>query len=332
MMTLRGLFYVVLIVLGFGLFFSVSSCSDHPKEIIPKEQMVDILYDYHLAQALGSSYVGKDNYERALYKESVFLKHGITEAQFDTSMVWYTRHTTVLAEMYKEIAERMKVEKKQIEYLISQRDKKPMISERGDSVDVWAWTRMLRLSQSRHNNLYTFVLPSDSNFRSTDRLVWEVDYHFLGMEDMAFDSVLVMQMLVHYECDSVISRIAYVSESGRQTLTLQNDTLGNIREVAGMLYLLPDSISDAVVLVDSICLYRYRVKKEKAKVDSLNSGSVKKEEKGTVVPLEHSVKLGAEKKDESVNTNRAEDSVGDSVINLRERRLQIQKKRSQSGN
>lgn len=328
-MFIHRLFSVSVVALWICFLFF--SCEDRPKEIIPKEQMVDILYDYHLAQALGNSYIGKDNYERALYKESVFSKYGITEAQFDTSMVWYTRHTTELAEMYKEVSERFKVEKKQIEYLISLRDKKPMISESGDSVDVWAWAKMLRLTQSKHNNLYTFVLPSDSNFRSTDRLVWKVDYHFFGKRNMIPDSALVMHMLVHYECDSVISRIAYVSESGRQVLTLQNDTLGNIREVAGMLYLLPDSMSDAVVLADSICLYRYRVKKEKVKSDSLNSSSVKKEEKGTVVPLEHSVKLEVKKNDESVDKKQSEDSVVNRVVNLRERRLQVQKKRNQSG-
>ena len=49
-----------------------------------------------------------DGYKRVLYIESVFKKHGITQAEFDSSMVWFTRNPEVLTKIYEKVNARLK--------------------------------------------------------------------------------------------------------------------------------------------------------------------------------------------------------------------------------
>lgn len=50
---------------------------------------------------MGNNLSYSDNYQKEAYKNYVFEKYHITEADFDSSMVWYTRHTEELAGLYK---------------------------------------------------------------------------------------------------------------------------------------------------------------------------------------------------------------------------------------
>lgn len=50
---------------------------------------------------MGEEVPYSESYKRVLYIESVYRKHGITQADFDTSMVWYARHPDALTKSTK---------------------------------------------------------------------------------------------------------------------------------------------------------------------------------------------------------------------------------------
>lgn len=79
-----------------------------------------------------------------------------------------------------------------------------MTSAPGDSIDVWAWQRMKRLTGMPTDDKLTFVLPSDSNFKERDTLIWKVRYQFLeNGPDTTLAALMAMQIL--FENDSIIS-------------------------------------------------------------------------------------------------------------------------------
>ena len=86
---------------------------------------------------MGEEVPYSDSYKRVLYIESVYRKHGITQADFDTSMVWYARHPDALTKVYEKVNQRLKAERDGINHLIALRDNKPKESLPGDSIDVW---------------------------------------------------------------------------------------------------------------------------------------------------------------------------------------------------
>ena len=82
--------YLTLVLLAGGMF----ACGKKiPSDIIQPEAMENLLYDYHLASTLGNNLSGSETKKRKAYYDYVFQKHQVTEAEFDSSMVWYTRHT-----------------------------------------------------------------------------------------------------------------------------------------------------------------------------------------------------------------------------------------------
>ena len=242
-----------------------------PDGVIPESQMEELLYDYHLAKAMGENLSGEDNYKKALYVEYVFQKYGTTEAAFDSSMVWYTRNTDVLAKIYEKVNIRLKAQQNDINHLVAIRDKKPPVSAPGDSIDVWFLERVACLTNFPQDNKITFTIPADANFEEKDALEWQANFHFLKHNLQASSKRPIMAMQIVYTNDSVISSIKKIIKPGIERIRLQTDTLGPIREIRGFIYF--EGTTEANMLISEISLKRYRTKaktpEEQAKADSV---------------------------------------------------------------
>ena len=57
--------------------------SDFPDDVLKPSKMEDVLYDYHIAQALAQQSASDSiDYNIRLYQKAVFEKYGINEAVF----------------------------------------------------------------------------------------------------------------------------------------------------------------------------------------------------------------------------------------------------------
>lgn len=265
--------------------FAVAGCEvKRPADVISESKMEDLLYDYHLAKSMGDNLPYSEGYKRALYIDAVFKKHGTTQAVFDSSLVWYTRNTEILSKVYDKVKKRLKDEQEVVGDLIAKRDKKPKMTKQGDSIDVWPWQRMIRLTGEMMNNRYVFALPTDSNYKDRDTLVWEVRYRF--PESMLADSLrrVTMAMQVIYEKDT-INHLKTVSEPGVQQIRLFADTLGHMKEIKGFIYYPVDSLEKGgTVLADRFMMTRYHcrdtlsfaVRDSLNKIEALKADSLEK--------------------------------------------------------
>ncbi|MDR1003477.1 MAG: DUF4296 domain-containing protein, partial [Prevotellaceae bacterium] len=237
------------------LLIGFTACrAKRPQSVITDARMENILYDYHLAKAMGDELSYSDAYKRVLYIEAAFKKNGVTQAQFDSSMVWFARNPEVLGKIYEQVNIRLKAEREVIENLIAVRDNKPRTSQPGDSVDVWAWQRVLLLTGMPLDNKYTFILPSDSNFNDRDTLRWNVGLRFAQqLPDSSHAPVIAMQ--VQYVNDSLIGSMQRAYRSGMYTMSLSSDTLGAIKEVRGSIYY-PAAGANSLLLADTLSLMR----------------------------------------------------------------------------
>lgn len=250
-------------------FACLASCQvKRPGEVLSDDKMEKVLYDYHLAKALGEQLPYNESYKRVLYMESVYRKHGITKAQFDTSMVWFSRHPESFRTIYEKVNERLKAQKDQVEDLIALRDNKPKESLPGDSVNVWAWESVYHLTGKPYDNRVSFELPSDPNFMEQDTLRWNVRFNFIGESTEIFGDTLhapVMGIQVVYAKDTLLYAIRSVLQPGWESLSVSADTMGQIEKVSGFIYY-PHQALGRVLLVDSISLMRYRAKNDTMQV------------------------------------------------------------------
>ncbi len=80
-----------------------------PRGILSSRQMRSVLYDLHrtdaILQAAGYNY-GHDE-DVAKYYQAVMDKHGVTQAQFDSSLVWYTNNPQLFDKIYPPVVKEL---------------------------------------------------------------------------------------------------------------------------------------------------------------------------------------------------------------------------------
>ena len=234
----------------------VACKGERPGYVLSAGVMEKVLYDYHIAKAMGENLDYNEQYKRTLYLNAVFKKHNITQAQFDTTMAWYARHPEVVNEVYDIVRERLMASRENYNHLVSLRDGKPTRSKAGDSIDVWIWDRIHMLSGMPLDNKLTFTLPSDDNFQANDTIKWTVGFKFLSEQLVDTTKRPIMAMQVAYAKDTIISALCRVDSSQVAQLVLQADTLGDIKELRGFIYY-PTNQPKQTLLIDSVSLMRY---------------------------------------------------------------------------
>lgn len=229
---------------------------ERPGYVLSDGVMEKVLYDYHIAKAMGENLDYNEQYKRTLYLNAVFKKHNITQAQFDTTMAWYARHPEVVNEVYDIVRERLMASRENYNHLVSLRDGKPTKSKAGDSIDVWIWDRIHMLSGMPLDNKLMFTLPSDDNYQANDTIKWTVGFNFLSEQLVDTTKRPIMAMQVAYAKDTIISALCRIDSSQVAQLVLQADTLGDIKELRGFIYY-PTNQPKHTLLIDSVSLMRY---------------------------------------------------------------------------
>jgi len=94
------------ILLGFILF--MSSCS-RPKGVLSQGTMADVLVEMHKVDAVMAErnlvYVRYSM--KAPYYNYILKKHGVTQAQFDSSLVWYTKNPQQFENIYAKVIDKL---------------------------------------------------------------------------------------------------------------------------------------------------------------------------------------------------------------------------------
>lgn len=85
----------------------VAGC--RPRSVLSNREMRDLLYDLHrtdgVIQILGYNY--GHNQEVAAYYKSVLDEHGVTQSQFDSSLIWFTDNPQIFNKIYPKVIERL---------------------------------------------------------------------------------------------------------------------------------------------------------------------------------------------------------------------------------
>jgi len=229
-----------------------------PRTVLSNQQMSEVLYDYHLTKTLISNRNVREDEEKQAYMDAVFRKHGITEADFDSSLVWFSHNPEELVKVYDLVSSKMIRTNAILVREMEENDSPVQTAQDGDSVDVWPYRRLIRMTDKSLENLLTFSIPADNFYQHSDTLKWTMDIHFLSGKPRRNEAPVVT-LQVWYAKDSMIYTRKTITSNGRQNFALSNDTLGKIRSVQGSVYIPRQSKNNKLVmLVDSLSLMRLR--------------------------------------------------------------------------
>ena len=239
-----------------GLLFMASCGKQIPRDIIQPAQMEEVLYDYHLSASMTNNLKPTESYKKTSYANYVFQKHGITEAEFDSSMVWYTRHAGELAAIYSNLDKRLKEEKNRIQSVLDAREATDFVSMPGDTVEAWCYKKLYWLTSTPLNNLFTFEIKPDSNYHAKDAFLWKANYTFLA------EGKATMALNIRYDNDSVIGQSKQITASGMDSIYLYNDSARNILNINGFIYLKTDSAKVASLIINELSLMKYHAESD----------------------------------------------------------------------
>ena len=97
------IFSRLLIIFSFILF--LTACDSRPKGVLNETEMTNVLSDLHkLDASLGEVGLMYNNDSiKSRYYNFVLSKHGVTKAEFDSSLVWYTKNPQKFEKVYDNV-------------------------------------------------------------------------------------------------------------------------------------------------------------------------------------------------------------------------------------
>ena len=247
-----------------------------PSEYIQPDDMADILYDYHVSQAMES--VKDDSGDKRFFFDGVLLKHGVSEAQFDTSLVYYYSHADLLKQVYEQVNGRLEEEAKVLGVSVAGASRVAQYSTTGDTANVWTLPVNVLLAAQPALNRFDFSIKADTSYHAGDSFVLQFNTDYLWQNGVKDATACVV---ARYEGDSVTQTVQHVSGQSLVQVRVPSNNSNRLSELSGFIYLrTPEgNPSRRLMFVSQIQLIRIHhnhAGKDTERRDSLASDSLKR--------------------------------------------------------
>ena len=131
------------------LLACVAMMGCRPRGVLSNREMRDVLYDLHKVdgalQVAGYSY--GHSQEVAGYYKNVLDEHGITQAQFDSSLVWYTDNPQIFNKIYPKVIERLEEDYEREKQLREANRDKRLSKNKQPKLDIEVARKQIREKQ-----------------------------------------------------------------------------------------------------------------------------------------------------------------------------------------
>ena len=251
------------------------SCDRTPHGVMSVSDMSDLIVDLQLAEAYIENHPMDfpDDSSKLVIKQSVFKKHGITQQDYDTSLVWYAHNVEDYTKAYDKAIAKLQQRHDKLasgkndrpkEILDGPREPTHGITPRsgrlhplktdiaGDSVDLWEGRRSYTLTQGYRRGFIPFDLTPDAHYQSGDR--YQLSYLLCRGGN---DFKVCLNVDYTDGSTSQVTRSTY--NDGWVTVDVQSDTTRHVRRVYG--YVSYDIKRGCTAHVDSLSLMRTHLSK-----------------------------------------------------------------------
>lgn len=230
----------------------LTACQQRPKYVLSDKAMENLLIDIHKTEAVMSLNQSKyrSSESKRTLRQAVYLRHNTTQAEFDSSLVWYGEHLDVYMDIYERVIARLEVENEMIKELIAQ-DNSQTLTRAGDTVDIWKQEKYHIFSTDKGSNVMAFNITNDENFKRNDHFLLQFFVRNLPPTSnsvQAYFAIRHNNQIVHYT-------YADIERNGWNILKIQSDSNTNLNEIYGYIAM-PPRHDRHIMYVDSISLMR----------------------------------------------------------------------------
>lgn len=133
--------------------------SCHSNDVLSSHKMVTILTDLHkmdgMIQVKGLNRT--PNADEAAYYDAVLASHGVTRAEFDSSLVWYTMHPQRFNKLYPRVIRNLETEHEL--YVDESARQKSIREQRKQHFDIFTYERVVASVRNGGYPLNDYSLP-----------------------------------------------------------------------------------------------------------------------------------------------------------------------------
>lgn len=230
-----------------------------PKEYIQPNDMEDLLYDYYVAQGIPSGPQSKDvEYDRRYMNSLILKKHGVTQAEMDSSLKYYYNNMEDLFKIYSNVQKRLSETALELGTSMKEVERFTTQSLSGDTAEVWEGSRQMMVFPQSPYHVIKFSQKADTSYHQGDSFLMTFGNTFL-VQSGSKNATLVLS--VKYENDSIISHHTNITPTGTTTLRIPSCDL-KAKELSGYVYMQKRQAFDnendmCVLLLDHIQLVRF---------------------------------------------------------------------------
>lgn len=227
------LFHVIAILLSALI---LAGCSNRPKGVMSNGKTADLLTDIFIAQSYLDS--ESNGYTPDSVRDGIILgvleQHGVSEAEFDSTLAWYGRNM----DLYKELFEN--VDKK----LVQRQHKIPGMEDMTDALqnDFWPYSRHTMITENSVTDDLGFSLPAA--LEKGDKIDWTFRVN------KTTDAKVFIGVDYEDGSSSFVTKTIYGDR--KVAVSLQTDTARKARRVYGNYHLSSKGLMP--VFIDSIVL------------------------------------------------------------------------------
>lgn len=256
----RFILFTTIVTLLFTALFT-TSCNPRPKHVLNEDKMVEILQDLYLANAIANNrrkdFPLQENKE-ALMK-GVLDKHNITQAELDSSLVWYADNIDV----YNKIQDTVTVRLQQRKILIDEKVKHLASYKLSDLSTVLPNFFTL----DSHNPTFRFRIDSNA-MREFEKEKFKFSFTAKGI-DTSHHRVEA-KLFFRYKDTTIIEKERIIADTTYHFFKPnRQDSL--LREIAGFVHLSRSSDKMPKIILNNIS--NLSVDSMVQKTDSLDNGS-----------------------------------------------------------
>lgn len=226
-----------LLFLVFCLFFWACTPTV-PGGILSEEKMTDVLVDIHLAQGMAEAQSENTDVARYKYIQAVFRKHRITEAEFDSSMVYYSGRAEKFTFVYDNVVNRVQAQAERMGLeSVEKQDQFESLTSDGDTANIWLGKDFTCLAANPVQCVYSFQMKADSTFKAGDYFIWRFRSQFVAR---SMNNEAIALLSFQYDTDTVAAVTDLIGNNAENELRhfpdKSIDSL-NLRTISGYIYL-----------------------------------------------------------------------------------------------
>ena len=223
----KALHLVMFLVVGIVV---LSACKPSvPSRYLQPDEMEDLMYDYFVSRGIVDTKHGMSDYQNRYNIEAVLRKYGLTQAEFDSSLVYYYNNM-----------EQMNV----------------IFTNKGH--------RQMLLMPIPPYHVVQFSQKADTSFHAGDSFLLTFGSHYLAQSGSRNANV---GLYVTYDNDSIASANTVINSTGNTTLRLTSCSL-KVKKIDGFFYMARRDKSDnendmCLLFLNRIQLMRFHEQKDK---------------------------------------------------------------------